>query len=160
MSATMCSCFSKASGASGLLISLAIVFAGNAAIAEGLTQVGGSGRMSAGMFGDFSSADLERLEHASTAAATEARLAAMGVKTSPVAASVRSQVVGTAYSSPADDADLFPHSARVLPMLVARPEAETFVARTAIAPRPGLAQPVGVSRASLRPRTPAERSAR
>ena len=160
MSATTCSCFSKASGASGLLISLAIVFAGNAAMAEGVTTIAGSSRLSAGMFGDFSSSELDQLEHASTAAATAARLAAMGVKTAPTTTSACRAAADTAFTAPADDTDLFPHSARVLPMLVARPAAETFVGRTAITPRPGLGQPVGVSRTSLRPRTPAERTAR
>lgn len=152
--------FAKVSGASGLLISLAVVFAGNAARAEGVTVVRGSIRLSAGMLGDISATELEKLEHASSAQATAARLAAMGVKTIPVATSVRIPVVEGSYAAPADDADLFPHSASVLPMLVARPVAETYVGRAVIAPRPGLAQPVGVSRASLRPRTPSERAAR
>ncbi len=152
MFATTYSCSPKVSGASGLLISLAVVFAGNAALAEGVTGFAG--------FGTFSSSELEQLEHASTAAATAARLAAMGVKTTPVATSARRSATDTAFATPANDADLFPHSARVLPMLVTRPQAETFVGRTVITPRPGLGQPVGVSRSSLRPRTPAERAAR
>jgi len=160
MFATTCSCGPKVSGASGLLISLAVVFAGNAALAEGVTGFAGSSRPSTDMFGTFSSSELEQLEHASTAAATTARLAAMGVKTTPAATSSHRSAADTAFTTPANDADLFPHSARVLPMLVARPQAETFVGRTVITPRPGLGQPVGVSRTSLRPRTPAERAAR
>lgn len=160
MSATICSCVSKTPGMSGLLISLAVVFAGNAAIAEGLTGLVGSERVSSSMFGSYTAADLEQLDHISATSATSARLSALGVKTSMATGAARSAVEQLAAVAQIDDTDLFPHSARVLPMLVARPETETFLARTAIAPRPGLGQPVGVSRASVRPRSPAERTAR
>jgi len=152
--------FSKVSGISGLLISLAIVSSGNAAFAEGVTEFGDTNRISSDLFGNFSETELEKLEHASTAQATAARLAALGVKTVPVAKNVRAVTGDVSFAAQPDDSDLFPHSARVLPMIVARPQAETYVGRAAIAPRPGLAQPVGVSWSSLRPRTEAERAAR
>ena len=154
MYSTACTRFSKVSGVSGLVISLALVAAGNPVFAEGVTAVGGSASVSTGVLGDFSATDLESLEHASTAQATASRLVALGVK-SAATKKARAGAGDAAVSATFTDGDLFPHSARVLPMMVARPQAETFVARTAIGPRPGLAQPVGVSWASMRPHTSA-----
>jgi len=152
---------SKFSVAHGLVISLAVTFAGKAALAEGLTEFGAATRPYADTIGDFSANDLAKLEHASSAQATAARLAAMGVKTVAVAKTVRTSVsVDAPFATQANNDDLFPHSARVLPMIVARPQAEPSIGSGVIAPRPGVAQPVGVAWSSLRPRTPAEKAAR
>jgi len=150
---------SRVSRLASSLISVAVVVAGGVARAD-VTDFAAGNRLSAGMFGNFSANDLEKLEHASTAGATTARLAAMGVKTAAVADTARASAASLAYEAPTDNDDLFPHSARLLPLMVAAPQPAATIGRGTIAPRPGVAQPVGVSRSALRSRTPAERAAR
>lgn len=160
MKSRISSCTSRAANVAGSLISLALVFGGSAAVAEGLTGFTATGDVASGLIGGISDADLEQLEHATVAEATAVRLAALGdvgqVMT-PVRNRSASAPVGVGAT---DEEELFPHSGRLLPLLVARPQAAAVITQTALTPRPGLGQPVGVSRASLRSPTPSERSGR
>ena len=128
-------------------ISLALVFGGGVAYAEGFTGFAASPLTA--LIGGFSQADLEQLDHASTNDATMARLAAMGATESAIARP-RKSMDSRGRSASQVEADLFPHSGQLLPLLVVRPEASRVVAQSPAPGRPGVAQPVGVSRSRLR----------
>lgn len=159
MEAIVTSCASRAANVAGSLISLALVFGGSAAVAEGLTGFAAPGESASSLIGGFSDVDLEQLEHASVAEATAARLAALGQAT-PVVATAPTRGAAPLDSASASDGELFPYSGRILPLLVAQPQAEASIVRASVTLRPGLVQPVGVSRASLRSPTPTERTGR
>lgn len=150
---------SKAAGLAGSIISVAIVFSGAVGRAEGLCSFSVADGATNAFVSSFSSEDLAQLEHATASEATAARLAALGADM-PELSTARSRTTAPDEASVDSAADLFPHSGRVLPLLVTRADAATPVARVASTLRPGLVQPVGVSVSSLRSPTPAEQAAR
>ncbi|MFM9059561.1 MAG: hypothetical protein ACKOSQ_10640 [Planctomycetaceae bacterium] len=147
---------SKTAGLAGSLISVALVLCGASGRAEGITQFGLVAGEVSGLAGGFSSVDLEQLEHATAAEATAARLAAFGAEL-PGLKEVRSSKAGASPALFGANADMFPHSSRLLPLLVAGPAAAIPVATVASSLRSGLARPVGVPVSSLRTVTSAGR---
>ena len=141
---------------SGAVISLAVVLGSGQAFAEGLTGFGGQ---VAPLIDSFSDSDLQALEQASAAEATAARLAAIGAHDA-ARSSVRSRSSTPGDVAPEAEGDVFQHSSVILPLLVTRPDASGSIATASVTLRPGLVQPVGVSSAALRSRTPSERAAR
>jgi hypothetical protein len=141
---------------SGAVISLAVVLGSGQAFAEVLA---GFGSQVAPLIGSFSDSDLQALEHASAAEATAARRAAIGAYDA-ARSSVRSRSSIPGDVAPEAEGDVFRHSSLILPLLVTRPDASGSIATASVTLRPGLVQPVGVSPAALRSRTPSERAAR
>lgn len=156
MEAIVKSGWPKTANLASAAISLALVFGGAAAHAGGLDGFADSSL--AGLIGDISQADLEQLEQASTADVTMARLVADTAGDGAARRPRTFSVVRDSSATPVE-ADLFPHSGRLLPLLVVRPEAAREVAVQGPAPiRPGVAQPVGVPRSRLRSATQAGRT--
>lgn len=131
------------------LISLAFVFGGSAARADGVSQFTLAADGTAHLLGVFSAADLEQLEFANAAEATHARLAAMAEAEPVVDQPLRKVVPSRGESSRAIDP--FPHLSRVVPLVVASPNSALQASQGSTLVRPGLmSQPVGVPWTRLR----------
>ena len=140
---------SKTAGLAGSLISVALVLCGASGRAEGISQFGLAAGQASGLVGGFSSVDLQQLEHATASGATAARLAAFGAEVPGWTDGGSPKAEATSAAS-GIDTDMFPHSSRLVPLLVAGPGAAAPVATVASTLRPGLARPVGVPLSALR----------
>jgi len=140
----------KAGSVTGRLISLAVVLGCSTAMAnDGLIGMSSDSRSAAGLVGSFSDSELQQLEHASAAAATAARVAAMQRSVAYSAPSRKWHTASTEVAAPASD-NVFQHSSQLLPMLVTAPQPSPSLVRPEVTRRPGLVQTVGVDESSVR----------
>lgn len=148
----VCSATAATNGGSviGRLISLAVVLGCSTAMADdGLIGLSSDARSAAGLVSSFSDSELQQLEHASAAAATAARVAAMQRSVAYATPSRKWHTAATEAST-RPSADVFQHSSQLLPMLVTAPQPTASLVRPGVVRRPGLVQPVGVDESSVR----------
>jgi hypothetical protein len=134
----------------GSLISLAVVFGGSTSVAEPLTSFSSSTGRDARFIGNYSDADITRLDHATKAEATAARLAevALGGDRTRADTAIQDQAQASVTEITA-----FTHSSRLFPLVSTDPwidASSTVVMNARTTTLPGLNETVGVQPRAVR----------